>query len=209
MSRVKICGITSIEEARMVKRYGAWALGEVFADSSRKIDVEKAAEINRQISGDIIKVGVFVNENIDLLKYIIRTCSLDMVQLHGEETPEYAEEINVKVIKCFSVADRIKKSYVKRWRVWAYLFDTHSSASRGGTGRSFDWQRLDDLKGCDRLILAGGLNHKNVGIAIKTIRPMAVDVSTGVEFSRGGKSPDKIEKFINTVKEADGYVSRC
>jgi len=109
MTKVKICGIRSLEEARMVEKCGAWAMGEVFADSPRQISIEKAEQINRQIKKGIIKIGVFVNEKLDSIKYIIKTCSLNMVQLHGEEPPEYVEELNLPVIKSFSVNGPIKK----------------------------------------------------------------------------------------------------
>ncbi len=203
MTRVKICGIRSLEEARMVIKYGAWAMGEVFADSPRKISIEQAEQINRQLGEDILKIGVFVNEKLESIKSIIKTCALDVVQLHGEETPEYAAEIDIPVIKSFSLTGPVEPDYIKQWKVWAYLFDTYSPAVRGGTGKSFDWRWLDGVRSDNRIILAGGLNSANVATAINAARPLAVDVSSGVEFPGGGKSLEKIEQFIMAVKEAD------
>ncbi|KUG03020.1 phosphoribosylanthranilate isomerase [hydrocarbon metagenome] len=206
MTRVKICGIKSPEEARMVINYGGWAMGEVFADSPRKIMPEDAARINRVIGQQIIKIGVFVNEKLDSLKYIMRSCSLDMVQLHGEESPEYAAEIGIPVIKSFSLDGPVDPAYIRQWQVYAYIFDTSSSIRRGGTGKAFNWQWLEGFRDTDRLVLAGGLNQGNVEQAINMVRPMAVDVSSGVEFPAGGKSAEKIDRFMETVKRADAML---
>ncbi len=206
MTRVKICGIKTLEEARMVIEHGAWAMGEVFAPSPRRISIEQAEKINRQLGKEIIKIGVFVNEEIDSLKYIIKTCSLDMVQLHGEEAPEYVRELNLPVIKSFSVNEPIERSLIEQWPVWAYLFDAYSPALRGGSGKSFNWRWLAEVRLGLRIILAGGLNPGNAGHAIKAVKPMAVDVSSGVEFPGGGKSGEKIEQFLAAVKEADKNI---
>ncbi len=203
MTRVKICGIRSLEEARMAVKFGAWAMGEVFADSPRRISIEQAEQINRQLGEDILKIGVFVNEKLESIKSIIKTCSLDVVQLHGEEKPEYAAEIDIPVIKSFSLTGPVEPDYIKQWKVWAYLFDTYSPAVRGGTGKSFDWRWLDGIRADNKIILAGGLKSSNVATAINAIRPLAVDVSSSVEFPGGGKSLEKIEQFIMAVKEAD------
>lgn len=203
MTKVKICGITNIIEAQVAIRAGTWAIGEVFADSKRQIAPENAARINYAINDtNIVKVGVFVNEEITNLKYIAKTCLLDMIQLHGDEPPEYVEELDLPVIKAFRVSapDDIKIAY--QWKPWAYLFDTGIDGEFGGTGIPFDWQWLTNIPFA-QVILAGGLNSQNVKEAIRLVRPMAVDVSSGVEFRLGGKDPKKIYEFINSVKEAD------
>ena len=203
MSKVKICGIRTLAEAQMASRAGAWAIGEVFAPSRRRIEVDQAAAINRELNGDVLKVGVFVNAQLDTIKDIIRSCDLDIVQLHGEEAPELLDDIPVPVIKAFPVQGLIDPDYVKRWPAWAYLFDTAVNGQSGGSGRSFNWDYLRLVQDWPNLILAGGLNADNVAAAIQRVRPLAVDVSSGVEYLEGGKDPLKIELFINEVRQAD------
>lgn len=204
MTLIKFCGITRRDEALTAQSLGAWAVGEVFAPSRRRIDPESAANINQSLDKGIIKIGVFVNEKLENLKLIIRLCALDMVQLHGEEPPEYLDELPVPAIKAFSLAGPVNADEVRRWRSWAYLFDTYSKAAyRGGTGHSFNWDWLEPIRRQERIILAGGLNPGNVPAAIKKIKPLAVDVSSGVEYPEGGKDPARMEQFIKQVKEAD------
>jgi len=208
MTLVKICGITRLEEARQAQLLGAWAIGEVFAPSRRRIEPEAAAAINHALDEGITRIGVFVNEEIEELLAIIRLCALDVVQLHGEEPPEYLDELPVPVIKSFSLSGAVDEEHIKRWRPWAYLFDTHSQAEyRGGTGHSFNWEWLEPIREKERVILAGGLNPITVPTAIKRVRPWAVDVSSGVEYPGGSKDPEKMEQFIKQVKEADRYES--
>ncbi len=208
MTLVKFCGITRVEEALTAQRLGAWAIGEVFAPSRRRIDAEKAAGINAALEEGITKIGIFVNEDLNKVLDIVRCCSLDMVQLHGDEPPEYLDELPVPAIKVFSLTGPADENEIRRWRPWAYAFDTHSLTEiRGGTGHSFNWGWLDSLKDCERIILAGGLNPENVPVAIRKIRPLAVDVSSGVEYPNGGKDPRRMEQFIKQVREADRYES--
>ncbi|MDD2510087.1 MAG: phosphoribosylanthranilate isomerase [Syntrophomonas sp.] len=201
MIRVKICGIRSLEEALAARDAGAWAIGQVFAPSPRKLEVDMAAAINRKLGGTILKIGVFVNEEPENLRRIVASCRLDMVQLHGEEEPAYLEEVSVPVIKSFRVRGRLELERVRRWRPWAYLFDSYRPGIYGGTGESFDWSFLQEIARQERIILAGGLKAENVGRAIHQLRPMAVDVSSGVEHPGGGKDPAKIREFINMVQE--------
>lgn len=208
MTLVKFCGITDVEEALTAQRLGAWAIGEVFASSRRQIDVEKAAAINAAVDKGIAKIGIFVNEDLNKVLDIVRACSLDMIQLHGDEPPEYLDEVPVPAIKVFSLTGPVDEIEIRRWRPWAYAFDTHSLTEiRGGTGHSFNWGWLDSLKDRERIILAGGLNPEIVPAAIIKIRPLAVDVSSGVEYPSGGKDPQRMEQFIKQVREADRYES--
>ena len=206
MTLVKICGIKNEEEAVCAVNYGAWAIGEVFAPSPRRITVEEAASINRTLNGSIMKIGIFVNEKLEEVERTAEICRLDMVQLHGDEPPEYVQELKLPVIKCFSLTGPPDPEHFRRWRPHIYLFDTFSNSVRGGSGQTFNWEWLQGLSREIRFILAGGLNPSNVGAAIQRLRPLAVDVSSGVEYPRGGKDPLLIEAFIREVKEADASV---
>ncbi|SHG72183.1 phosphoribosylanthranilate isomerase [Thermosyntropha lipolytica DSM 11003] len=206
MTLVKICGIKTLKDALAALNYGAWAIGEVFAPSRRRIEVEDAARINRYLGDRIVKVGVFVDEKVEEVAYIARTCKLDLVQLHGNESPEYVEELHYPVIKAWRVEKRLCREDVRKFKVWAYLFDTAAYGLKGGSGRTFDWNLIRDFYGSRDIILAGGLNAANVGEAIKRVKPLAVDVSSGVEQA-GEKDAAKIKLFMEKVKEADRYVS--
>lgn len=207
MTRVKICGIKTSDEALLAKKLGAWAIGEVFASSPRRISCEQAAAINRVVGSDIAKIGVFVDEPLDSLLHAISECRLDIVQLHGDESPEYVQEIPLPVIKAFRVTGPVDPEEIKRWRSWAYLFDSKALAFQGGNGQTFDWRLLSEVQGTNNLILAGGLNAVNTAQAIRTIRPMAVDVSSGIEYPEGGKDPLKIIQFIDEVRRADSMLA--
>lgn len=207
MTLVKICGIREEKEALAAVKYGAWAIGEVFAPSHRRIEAEEAARINFKLQGLIVKVGVFVDEDLDEVHYIARNCGLDIIQLHGEESPEYVAEVRLPVIKAFRVGQKMTREDVAPFKAWAYLFDTFSEQKAGGTGKAFDWDLIADWRGEKNIILAGGLSPHNVQEAIFRIRPMGVDVSSGVEFAEGGKDPEKIRQFMEKVKEADKDVS--
>jgi phosphoribosylanthranilate isomerase len=205
---VKICGIKTFEEARIALEAGAWAIGEVFAPSPRRLEVVSAAAINKRLGQTVVKIGVFVNEGLEQVREIVTLCHLDMVQLHGEEPPEYLPEIPVPVIKSFPVKGPLTVKQIQQWPAWAYHLDAYRSGLRGGTGQVFNWDWIPCLPGLARIILSGGLNEYNIEFAIRQIRPMAVDISSGVEFPGRGKDPDKIKRFIEKVKEVDTLVSR-
>lgn len=208
MVKVKICGIKNSLDALTAIKAGAFAIGEVLAPSPREINIETAAKINYEISDyKVLKVGVFVNEDISNLKYIVKTANLDIVQLHGDEPPEYIEEIAEPVIKAFAINTAADLEKVKYYKPWAYLFDTKVTGKIGGTGISFDWDLIKNLK-LKKLILAGGLNPHNVKEAINLVKPWAVDVSSGVENNIGNKDSEKIRAFIKEVREVNKYVTR-
>ncbi|HWP95259.1 MAG TPA: phosphoribosylanthranilate isomerase [Syntrophomonadaceae bacterium] len=205
MTLVKICGIKNLNEARAAQAAGAWAIGQVFAPSSRQISPDEAAFINTQLSGGVLKIGVFVNEQLETVRRLIDFCHLDAVQLHGDESAEYLEEIQVPVIKSFPVRGTMDIGFLKRWRPWAYHFDSFRSGPiRGGSGSVFNWSWLENLPEGTKMIISGGLNSDNVSSLIKQMKPWAVDISSGVEFPGGGKDPAAIIEFINKVREADG-----
>lgn len=202
MTSVKICGIQSLYEAQAARAAGAWAVGFVFAPSRRNVTVDRAAGISSALGDSIVKVGVFVNENPDIVRAAARQCRLDYVQLHGEEDPDYLSALDLPAIKGFHTGGPVRGRAVKRWRADYYLFD----GPRPGSGAVFDWNWLMDFDGREAAILAGGLHAGNVAGAIQTVRPMAVDVSSGVEYPEGGKDPVRIHEFMTRVKEADNNV---
>jgi phosphoribosylanthranilate isomerase len=198
MTRIKICGITNLEDAMAAVQCGADALGFVFAESPRRIEPKKAKEIISRVPPFINTVGVFVDEPADRVWEIALTCRLDALQFHGHESPEYCRGFDKRVIKAFRVKDRTIVEAIVRYDVDAVLLD---SSGGGGTGRSFDWDLVRGIEG--HIILAGGLTPDNVGEAIEKVRPYAVDVSTGVENHPGKKDRRKIEEFIRNVRRCD------
>lgn len=208
MTRVKICGITNSEDALLSAKFGADALGfNFYAKSARYIAPEKAREISERLPPEILKVGVFVNESPDKICEIAETAKLDAIQLHGEETPEFARDIkartNLKIIKAFRVSPEFKPEDVLQYEVDAILLDAYSPQEHGGTGETFDWKiakRFEELKeNLPRLYVAGGISSDNVGFAINYFHPFAIDVCSGIELEKGKK--DKV-KLINLIKRA-------
>lgn len=206
MTMVKVCGIKTIDEARAAREAGVWAIGLVFAPSLRRVDPGEAARICAAIRNGPLKIGVFVNEELDTIRRIAALCRLDVVQLHGEESPRIVEELVWPVIKSFPVDGVLDHSLFEQWKPWAYHFDSKSQgAVRGGTGRVFDWDCLEGLLERERIIVSGGLDPNNVGQLINRLRPWAVDVSSGVEYPGGGKDPEAIRRFVARVNEADAW----
>ena len=201
MVRVKICGITSKDDALIAVAAGADALGFVFFEKSpRFISPQKAAAIIRDLPPLVQTVGLFVNEEADQVNWTTDFCGIDLVQLHGEEDPDYCLGVNRRVIKAFRVKDSSSLAGIKRYQVSGFLLDAWSSAVHGGTGQSFDWDLAKVTGVADRLILAGGLTPENVAEAVRTVAPYGVDVSSGVESTPGRKDPDKVREFIRRAK---------
>ncbi len=202
-TKVKICGITSLEDAFFAQGSGADALGFVFYPASpRYIRPEDARKIILRLNKKIIKVGVFVNPEAGQLKRTARLCQLDALQFHGDETPDFCRGFpSYKIIKAFRVKDKSSLSRLSDYRgaVDYYLFDAFSRVGLGGTGRRFNWKLLKMAKIDKPFFLSGGLTPKNVAGAIKTVCPAWVDVSSGVEKSPGIKDKKKIKNFIDRV----------
>lgn len=197
--RVKICGIKDLAGAMAAIEAGADALGFVFAPGPRQISREAVREISDHLPPFIARVGVFVNAPIERINETASYCGLDTLQLHGEETPAYCRSLQYKVIKAFRVRDTGTLEQVKDYDVGAVLLDTYLPGAAGGTGRCFDWRVAKELAAARRVILAGGLRPDNVRLAVETVRPYAVDVSSGVE-SGGMKDPGKIRLFIQAAR---------
>lgn len=201
--RVKICGITNLEDAEAAVRFGADALGFVFyRKSPRYIDPREAGGIIRALPPFVTKVGVFVNETLDEVRRAREEASLDRVQLHGDETPEYCEKTGSGVIKAFRIRVRADIEELALYDVSAFLLDTYREDTPGGTGETFNWEIAVEASSERRIILSGGLNAENVAMAIKTVRPYAVDVSSGVESAPGKKDLEKMKKFIDEARTA-------
>jgi phosphoribosylanthranilate isomerase len=201
MVRVKICGITNIEDAMLALEAGADALGFVFYDKSpRCIAPEKAAEIIGALPPFISTVGLFVNAEADFVNLTAEKCLLDKVQLHGDETPEFCKLIVRPVVKVFRVKGEDSIRPMKDYRVSGYLLDAFSPDAYGGTGMTFNWEIAKMGRQYGPVILAGGLTPDNVRQAVEIVRPYAVDVSSGVEALPGSKDPDKVREFIRKAK---------
>lgn len=203
MIRVKICGITKLEDARAAQELGADAIGFVFAKSERKISLEKAQAISWAVGPWIATVGVFVNEKPSVILKIAEQCKLSAVQLHGDETPADIEALrsgSVKVIKAFRIGSQFDFDLLKESPADAVLLDTLTAGQYGGTGQAFDWSLLKKKKILKPWIVSGGLRPDNVADLLKICEPYGVDVSSGVEKSPGIKDEFLIRKFIENVK---------
>jgi len=204
MARVKICGITCLDDALMTVEAGADALGFVFFERSpRYISPDNAATIISQLPPFVQTVGLFVNEIATTVNSIADHCHLDIVQLHGEESPEYCASINRRIIKAFRVKDISTLLEMKKYDVAGYLLDAWSPTAHGGTGETFNWEIAASASSDNnRIILAGGLTAENISLAIQTVKPYAVDVSSGVERAPGKKDIQKMKSFIHNAKGA-------
>ena len=205
-TKVKICGITNLEDARYAAGAMADYLGFIFYDKSpRYVEAGEAGAMINWIEGPE-KVGVFVNQSIDEVNSIARQCGLDLVQLHGSESPEYCQLIDKPVIKVIHISNDSTTEDIKlQMNAYAdvadyYLFDTRLEGQWGGTGQAFDWEILKDLSGDIPFFLSGGLNEKNVAQAIEMTNPYAVDVSSGIEEEPGIKDFYKIDDFMDQVR---------
>ncbi|HWR57956.1 MAG TPA: phosphoribosylanthranilate isomerase [Thermodesulfovibrionales bacterium] len=201
MVKIKICGITNIEDALAAADFGANALGFVFYEGSpRCISKDEARDIIKRLPPFMTTVGVFVDKNPDEIKAIMEYTSLDIAQLHGNEPPGACLAAG-RVIKAIRVKELSDLEPLRQYRVSAYLLDAYTPASFGGTGQIFNWDIAVEAKQFGNIILAGGLDPDNVKKAIKWVRPYAVDVSSGVEEKKGKKDLRKLKLFIERVKE--------
>jgi len=204
MAKVKICGITNLEDALASVNAGCDALGFIFYKKSpRYIKPQEAYEIIRQLPRSIIKIGVFVNARENYIKEIARICRLNMLQFHGNESAAFCDKFkDYKIIKTFRIKDKLNLKKILKYKPFAYLFDTFVKSKIGGTGKSFDWELIRHPGGLKRpVFLSGGLDEKNVECAVKTVCPRWVDVSSSVELRPGKKDQKKVKRFIQAVKK--------
>jgi phosphoribosylanthranilate isomerase len=200
-ARVKICGITNLDDARASVEAGASALGFVFFKGSpRHIAPEAAAEIISHLPPFIATVGVFVDETAENIRRVVELTRLGCVQLHGNETPEFCSSIPCKVVKAFRVKDADSLARLRDYDVPAFLLDSYVPGQLGGTGAKFNWDlALEAKRQGKAIILAGGLTPENVADAVAKVLPYGVDVSSGVEISPGHKDHAKVREFVRRV----------
>lgn len=200
MTRIKICGLKEAEHVQAAVEAGADAIGFVFAPSKRQVSPEQAQALASNTPASVKKIGVFVNSSAEEINEIVRTVPLDYVQLHGDERAALYEQIAVPVIKAISIRSAEDVDRAFRDAAPLVLIDAPGTDFRGGSGHTFDWDLVENHAEARPFILAGGLNPDNVGQAITRIRPVMVDVSSGVETD-GRKDSDKIKAFIRAVQE--------
>ena len=204
MTKVKICGMTDLRDALKAHEMGADFVGFIFFENSpRKVDPEHARVIIEDLPKNILKVGLFLDQDLDSVKRIATNCHIDILQLHGEESPEYCKKLkeNFKIIKSFKVKDETSLKNVNKYKdVDHYLFDTYVKGVPGGTGKSFNWDILQGKSFDKPIFLAGGLNPKNVKEATSKVLPYAVDVASGVEKAPGKKDYKLLKEFIDNAK---------
>jgi len=202
MVKIKICGITNLEDALLAAELGADALGFVFYPKSpRRADPEAARAIIAQLPPFMVSVGVFVDEEAAAVQELAARVGLDWVQLHGQESPDYCRSLGRRVIKGFRIQDENSLPELERYRgtVQAFLLDTYKRGQVGGTGEIIDWRLAREAKKYGQIILAGGLTASNVAQAITIALPAAVDTASGTEAAPGKKDPAKLRAFFKAV----------
>lgn len=194
MTVIKVCGITNIEDALLALELGVDALGFIFSESPRRVTVEKAREIIEALPNSVIKVGVFSNEPMEFVKEVSKRLSLDFLQFHGDEPPDYLNSFGGKGIKAFKVKDLSVLESIKRYNTKFFLLDS------GEKGKPFDWDIALKAKELGNFLLGGGLNPQNIESALVKVSPFGVDVCSGVEKYEGKKDPLKLKDFVWRVK---------
>lgn len=198
--KVKICGITNLEDALIAAYLGADALGFVFVkEGPRSITPDAARDIISKLPPFIVTTGVFVNSPEEEILSIIKQTRIQCVQLHGNESPAEYSKIKVPVIKAFHVDEHFIVNTIVRYPATAYLLDTYVKGKAGGTGKTFDWDIAVRAQAYGRIILAGGLTPENIGDAIRKVQPYAIDISSGIESSPGKKDKRKLQELFTVL----------
>jgi phosphoribosylanthranilate isomerase len=204
MVRAKICGITNLRDAQLAVREGAHALGFIFADSPRRIRPDRARIIIDALPPDVGTVGVFVDEDTETVRGIADFCRLGMIQFHGNESPALCRRFMPHAIKAFRMSDPSSLCGIKSYQgnIRALVLDTYQQGTRGGTGRTFDWNLALRAKGLGiPLVLSGGLNPSNLRQAVSRVGPYAVDVNSGIEERPGIKDPARMKKIMEIIRD--------
>ncbi|PYS96255.1 MAG: phosphoribosylanthranilate isomerase [Acidobacteria bacterium] len=201
MVRVKLCGITRLQDALLAVELGIDALGFNFVPGSpRRIDPERAHAITSALPPFVTKVGVFADELPRVMEAAALLAGLNCLQLHGDELPEICAAVSLPWYKAHRVGQGFDPAIVTRYRSGTFLLDAHRQGMKGGTGRTFDWTVARQAAAYGRAILAGGLTPENVEQAIAVGRPYAVDVNSGVESSPGCKDPRLLQELMRRVR---------
>lgn len=204
MIRVKICGITNVDDALFAAESGADAIGLIFSSSPRQVDIQTAQTVVKEIPPFLTSVGVFADEPAEKVMRVLMSCHLDVVQLHGDEQPSYANYFfPIPVVKAFPMKGVQTLQKMKRYETArAFLLDTYHVQKKGGTGKTFNWEWAVKAKSIGKpIILSGGLGPKNIARAVKKVKPYAVDASSGLERKIGRKDKAKVRDFIAIAKE--------
>lgn len=201
MIPTKICGITNLDDANVAVENGASAIGFIFYEKSpRTISINNAKSISKHLPKTIARVGVFVNHEKDFINEAISEVPLDMIQLHGDETPDFCNQFDVAILKALRIKNEASLSVMDQYDVAVFLLDTFSNDQYGGTGETFDWSVLN-RKFKTPIILSGGLNSENILDAIDAVNPSAVDVNSGVESSPGKKDFNKLKLLFKNLNK--------
>ena len=204
MLKVKICGITNLDDALHAVDVGADALGFIFyPESSRCVTPELVRTIVERLPPFTLSVGVFVNEVRENISRVVEECGLSLVQLHGDEAPADCRELGRPVIKAIRLRSRDDLVSMNGYAVSGFLVDAFVEGTRGGTGITVDWRLAREATEYGPMILAGGLTPNNVGRAIAEVQPYGVDVSSGVEMFPGKKDSEKVRQFIMAARKGD------
>ncbi|MFT4577742.1 MAG: phosphoribosylanthranilate isomerase [Nitrospinales bacterium] len=199
--KVKVCGMTSLKDALVAVEEGADAVGFIFYKKSpRSVTMKTVREIILELPPFVDTVGVFVDETVEQINKIADYCNLDIIQLHGDESPTFCKKIRRRVIKAFRVKDMQSVKKLSSFQVSGFLLDTFSKNLHGGTGKVFDWNLALPAKKIGPVIMAGGLTPNNVQQAIRQVRPYGVDVCSGVESEPGIKDHKKVRAFLKNAK---------
>ena len=212
MTRVKICGLTTLDDARHAVELGAWAIGLIFAaESPRACDPAAGEEIGAVLRRQTLVTGVFVNSSLDEVAEVAERCSLGMLQLHGDEGPAFCREAarrtGSKVMKAARVRDAAAIRALEPFHVDYHHLDAHSPDRRGGTGETFEWELVAAHNRSLPVVLSGGLTAENVAAGIAATAPFAVDTASGTEAAPGRKDRRKVEAFFRAVAAADAEAA--
>lgn len=199
--KIKVCGMTQLDDVLTAVDCGADAVGFIFYKKSpRHVNESTVKKIVAHLPPFVNRVGVFVNETAERINRLVEVCGLDAVQLHGDESPAFCRRIKVPVIKAFRMKNAESLASLSKYRVNGFLLDTFDEEQWGGTGQTFDWKWARGAKKYGSVILAGGLTPVNVASAVRRVQPYGVDVCSGVEKSPGKKDPRKIRAFFKAVR---------
>jgi phosphoribosylanthranilate isomerase len=203
--KVKICGLTNAPDALAAVDAGADALGFMFYEPSpRHISIRDALEIIRELPPFVMKVGVFVDAPEDLVMRAISDCGLNLLQFHGQETPEYCTQFGLMSMKAFRIRDAESLRVLPEYPTDAWLLDAFVAGKPGGTGEKFNWELAIEARKLGRpIFLAGGLTPANVAEAVSLVQPYGVDVSSGVEAEPGKKDHEKVRAFIRAARSVE------